>query len=63
MSGKQPPKSPQKNIEDVIGGAAAAEGDAATALSPDDLKKLADEIELLKADFGNWESYKSLIRN
>lgn len=60
MSGVRPPKkSVRETIESVIGDAAAQEGAAADTLSPDDLKKLADEIELLKADFGNWESYKA----
>lgn len=59
MNGKPSPETAQDRIADVIKGAAAAEGDAAKTLSPEDLKKLADEIELLKADFGNWESYKA----
>lgn len=58
MSGKQP-ESARETIQRVINEAAVQEGAAGDTLTPDDLRKLADEIELLKADFGNWESYKA----
>lgn len=60
MSEKQPPeKSVEQTINELIGEVASAEGADSDTLTPDDLRKLADEIELLKADFGNWESYKA----
>lgn len=59
MSGKQQPETIRATIESVINEAAAKGGAASETLSSEDLKKLADEIELLKADFGNWESYKA----
>ena len=60
MNGSQPPdQDSSENIEDVIGGVAAQEGATAEVLSPEDLKKLADKIELLEADFGRWDSYKA----
>ncbi|MDR7256026.1 hypothetical protein J2X47_000187 [Sphingomonas sp. BE270] len=46
------------SIESIIGDAAAGEASAA-ALTPDDLKALADRVDLLTADFGRWESYKT----
>jgi hypothetical protein len=46
------------SIESIIGSAAAGEASAA-ALTPDDLKALADRVDLLTADFGRWESYKA----
>lgn len=59
MSGKRrPKKDPSENIENVISAAAAQEGASAETLSTEDLKTLADEVELLKADFGRWDSYK-----
>ncbi len=50
--------TPDESIDDIIGGAAATEGAGAT-LSAEDLKALADKVELLTADFGRWESYKA----
>ena len=54
MSEKQTPKP---SIGDIIGGAAASETAAANQLP--DLQALADRVELLTADFGRWDSYKS----
>lgn len=59
MSDNQRPESASATIQRVINEAAVQEGAAGDTLTPDDLRKLADEMELLKADFGNWESYKA----
>ena len=56
MSGRQ---SPNKDIEGIIGKAAAQEGAAAQTISQDDLKEMADNLELLTADFGTWKGYKA----
>lgn len=53
MSGDQP-----ESISAIIGQVAAGEAAAAT-LSPDDLRALADRVDLLTADFGRWETYKA----
>jgi hypothetical protein len=55
MNEEQPPKP---TIDEIIGEAAAAEN-AAASLTQDDLKNLADKVDLLTADFGRWESYKA----
>ncbi|MEN2785817.1 hypothetical protein ACFOKI_10575 [Sphingomonas qilianensis] len=49
---------PEPSIGDIIGEVAATER-AAASLAPDDLKSLADRVDLLTADFGRWESYKA----
>lgn len=56
MSGEQ---TPNKDIEGIIGGAAAQEGNATQTISQDDLKAMADALELLTADFGTWKGYKA----
>ncbi len=55
MSGEQ---NPEPSIGDIIGEAAATER-AAASLTSDDVKVLADRLELLAADFGRWETYKA----
>ncbi len=52
-------QSPSKDIEGIIGKAAAQEGAVAQNLSQDDLKEMADTLELLSADFGTWKGYKA----
>lgn len=51
-----PPSEP--SIGDIIGEAAATERAGASGEN-DDLKALADKLELLTADFGRWETYKA----
>lgn len=53
-------RTPSDQIGDIISEAAAGERAAAAEdISPDDLKALADRLELLTADFGRWETYKA----
>lgn len=49
---------PEASIGDIIGEAAETEK-AAASLTPDDLRSLADRVDLLTADFGRWDSYKA----
>jgi hypothetical protein len=56
MSGE---RTPNERIGDIIRSAAANEQAAANILSPDDMKALADRVDLLTADIGRWESYKA----
>ena len=49
--------NPNPSIGDIIGQAAATE--AADTSNADSAKALADTLELLKADFGRWETYKA----
>jgi hypothetical protein len=50
--------TPEPSIGDIIDEAAATERAAASS-SSDDVKALADRLELLAADFGRWETYKA----
>lgn len=56
MSGGQKPK---EDIAGIIRKAAAEDAAAAKTLSPEDLKAMADALELLTADFGTWKGYKA----
>lgn len=56
MTGTPNPEDP---IGDIISQVAANERNSANTLSQDDLKALADKLDLLTADFGRWESYKA----
>lgn len=56
MSGEQPTED---TIESIIKEAAAEEGAASKSLSQDDLKAMADSLELLTADFGTWKGYRA----
>jgi len=50
--------TPDQSIGDIIDQAAATEVGAASSAS-DDVKALADRLDLLTADFGRWETYKA----
>jgi hypothetical protein len=50
--------TPEPSIGEIIDEAAATEKAAASSAS-DDVKVLADRLELLAADFGRWETYKA----
>lgn len=54
-------REPEKrSIEDIIGGAAADDVGREPAPSPTDAyKELADKVDLLSADFGQWTQYKA----
>lgn len=56
MSGKQ---TPSERIGAIIRDAAASEASASDDLSQEDLRSLADRVDLLTADFGKWEAYKA----
>ena len=52
-------RTPDERIGDIIRQAAAGERAATDGLSQDEIKALADRVELLTADFGRWETYKA----
>ncbi len=56
MSGEQ---TPNDSIEGIIGGSAAGEGVGGEVISQSDMRKMADSLELLTADFGSWKGYKA----
>ncbi len=45
-------------IGQIIGDAASADT-ASSIMTPDDIKALADKVDLLTADFGRWDAYKA----
>lgn len=52
-------RTPDERIGDIIRQAAAGERAATDGLSQDEIKALADRVDLLTADFGRWETYKA----
>lgn len=56
MSGEP---TPNDTIEGIIGQSAAGEGGASEIISQEDMRAMADGLELLTADFGSWKNYKA----
>lgn len=60
MSGEP---TPNDSIEGIIGGSAAEQGAGGKVISQDDMRAMADSLELLTADFGSWKGYKAASTN